>query len=183
MAESQSGFRVLLGVTGGIAAFKAAALTSQLAQNEFAVQVVLTPAAASFVGAATFAALSGRPVVQDMFDPAFPLGPHIELARQADLLCIAPATANFLAKAAQGMADDLLSTLYLCFTKPVLMAPAMNCEMWNKPAAQRNVKQLEQDGVQFVGPQSGWLSCRDQGVGRMAEANEIFAAIEKFREN
>lgn len=183
MAESQSGFRVLLGVTGGIAAFKAAALTSQLAQNGFAVQVVLTPAAASFVGAATFAALSGRPVVQDMFDPAFPLGPHIELARQADLLCIAPATANFLAKAAQGMADDLLSTLYLCFTKPVLMAPAMNCEMWNKPAAQRNVKQLEQDGVQFVGPQSGWLSCRDQGVGRMAEANEIFAAIEKFREN
>jgi phosphopantothenoylcysteine decarboxylase/phosphopantothenate--cysteine ligase len=181
VAESHSGFRVLLGVTGGIAAFKAAALTSQLAQNGFEVTVVLTPAAEAFVGEGTFAALSGKRVVKELFDPAYPLGAHIELARQTDLLCIAPATANFLAKAAQGIADDLISTLYLCFTKSVLVAPAMNCEMWNKPAVQRNVKQLVEDGVQFVGPQSGWLSCRDQGVGRMAEANEIFAAIEGRR--
>jgi phosphopantothenoylcysteine decarboxylase len=181
VSQLQSGFRVLLGVTGGIAVYKAAALTSQLVQNGYQVQVILTPSAQTFVGEATFAALSGMPVVKDLFDPAYPLGAHIELARQADLLCVAPATANFLGKAAHALADDLLSTLYLCFTRRVLLAPAMNREMWDKPAVQRNIQQLEQDGVQFVGPNAGWLSCRDQGVGRMAEAGEIFAAIEAMR--
>lgn len=179
MGNGNEGNQILLGVTGGVAAFKAAALTSQLAQRGFRVQVVMTAAATEFVGAATFMALSGRPVVTDTFDPAFPLGPHIELARQSKLLCIVPATANFLAKSAQGMADDLLSTLYLSFTGPVVMAPAMNREMWEKPSVQRNVAQLRADGVQFVGPQAGWLSCRDQGIGRMAEPNEILAELEK----
>ena len=172
--------RVLIGVCGGVAAYKTAMLVSQLAQRGHAVRVVMTASAQSFVGAATFAALSGRSVVTDMFDPAFPLGPHIELAREADILCIAPATANFLAKAAAGSADDLLSTLYLCFQGPVMVAPAMNCEMWDKPAVQRNVQQLRDDGVQVVDPQDGWLSCRTRGVGRMAEPQTLLDAIEKI---
>lgn len=169
--------RVLVGVCGGVAAYKTAVLVSQLAQAGYQVRVVMTNSASQFIGESTLAALSGQPVVRDMFDQAFPLGPHIELARWADLLCVAPATANFLAKAAQGLADDLLSTLYLCFEGPVLLAPAMNCEMWAKPAVQRNVQQLQEDGVTLVGPQTGWLSCRVQGLGRMSEPVEIAEAI------
>jgi phosphopantothenoylcysteine decarboxylase/phosphopantothenate--cysteine ligase len=105
------------------------------------------------------------------------LGPHIELARQAELLCVAPATANFLAKAAHGVADDLLSTLVLSFTGPVLVAPAMNCEMWAKAAVQRNLGQLRDDGFHIVDPGEGWLSCRERGKGRMAEPAEIAATI------
>jgi phosphopantothenoylcysteine decarboxylase/phosphopantothenate--cysteine ligase len=126
------------------------------------------------------AALSGRSVVTQMFDPAFPLGAHIELARANQLLCVAPATANFMGKAAQGICDDLLSTLYLCFRGPVLMAPAMNSEMWEKPSVQRNIQQLIADGVQIIGPKQGWLSCRVAGIGRMAEADEIFEALTKI---
>lgn len=154
-------------------------LVSQLVQQGHGVQVVMTAAAEKFIGAATFAALTGRPVAMSSFDPQYPLGPHIELARRADLLCIAPASANFLAKAAHGLADDLLSTLWLAFTGPCLLAPAMNCEMWDKPAVQRNLQQLRDDGIQIIGPQSGWLSCRVQGMGRMAEPAEILAAIQE----
>ena len=170
---------IIIAVTGGVAAFKSAALTSQLAQSGYNVRAVLTSSAQKFIGPATFAALSGRSVVTEMFDPGFPLGAHIELARAADLICVAPATASFLAKAAQGISDDLLSTLYLCFTGPVIMAPAMNCEMWEKAAVQRNVKQLIDDGVEIIDPQEGWLSCRTRGVGRMASPEEIAAAITK----
>ncbi len=99
------------------------------------------------------------------------------MARECDKLCIAPATANFIAKAAVGIADDLLSTLYLCFTGPVLFAPAMNSEMWQKPAVCRNIATLEKDGVKMVGPDTGWLSCRVQGEGRMAEPDVIYDAI------
>lgn len=169
--------RVVVGITGGVAAYKAAALVSMLAKGDYEVTVVMTESATKFVGTATLMALSGRPVVTGMFDPAFPLGPHIEVARGADLLCIAPATADFMGKAAHGLADDLLSTLYLAFTKPVIMAPAMNREMWAKPVVQRNVEILKQDGVQMVGPGEGWLSCRDVGAGRMSEPEEIFHAI------
>lgn len=169
--------QILLAVSGGVAAYKSAALTSQLVQQGYAVRVVLTAAAEKFVGPATFAALTGRSVVTELFDPAFPLGAHIELARDSQLLCVAPATANFLAKAATGLSDDLLSTLYLCFTGPVIVAPAMNCEMWDKLAVQRNVQRLRDDGVEFVEPQEGWLSCRTRGVGRMAEPADIYAAI------
>ena len=105
------------------------------------------------------------------------LGAHIEIASRGQLLCVAPATANFLAKAAHGLADDLLSTLYLTFAGPVVVAPAMNCQMWSKPAVQRNVAQLRSDGVHLVDPEEGWLSCRQRGVGRMAAPEAIVKAI------
>lgn len=169
---------IVVGVTAGIAAYKTAALVSQLVQAEARVTVVLTAAAHEFVGAATFAALTGRPVAENMFaDAHYPLGAHIELARKGELLCIAPATANFLAKAATGIADDLLSTLLLSFTGPVLLAPAMNNEMWAKPAVQRNVEQLRRDGYELIDPEEGWLSCRTRAVGRMAEPERILASI------
>ena len=173
-----NGRELLVGVSGGVAAFKAAALVSQLVQAGAGVTVVLTDAGSEFVGEATFAALTGRPVARQLFVPSIhPLGAHIELATRGELFCVAPATANFLAKAAHGFADDLLSTLYLSFVGPVIMAPAMNCEMWEKPAVQRNVRQLREDGVCFVDPVEGWLSCRRRGVGRMAAPETIAAAI------
>src|SRR5262245_680195 len=126
---------IIVGVTGGIAAYKTAALVSDLVQGGTGVTVVMTRGARKFIGAATFRALTGRPVYSQTFDAEhFPLGPHIELARQAQALCVAPATADFLAKAANGIADDLLTTLLLSFTGPVLIVPAMNTEMWTKPA-------------------------------------------------
>jgi phosphopantothenoylcysteine decarboxylase/phosphopantothenate--cysteine ligase len=170
---------LVIGVTGGIAAYKTAALVSRLVQSGAGVTAVMTEAAERFVGPATFAALTGRPVLRDVFDEdAHPLGAHIDAAANAELLCVAPATANFLAKAASGLADDLLSTLYLAFSGPVLLAPAMNNAMWEKPAVQRNIAQLRADGVQFIDPEEGWLSCRVKAVGRMAEPERIFAAIE-----
>lgn len=172
------GRELVIGVTGGIAAYKTAVLVSRLAQAGASVTVVMTDAAQRFVGPPTFAALTGRPVVTGLFDdPRYPLGAHIELARRADLLCVAPATANFLSKAVHGLADDLLSTLYLAFHGPVLVAPAMNSEMWEKPAVARNVRQLEADGVRIIAPEEGWLSCRTVGAGRMAEPEQIFDAI------
>lgn len=172
---------ILVGVTGGIAAYKTAALVSDLVQGGAGVTVVMSKCATKFVGAATFRALTGRLVAMRSFEPdAHPLGPHIELARQAEVLCVAPATANFLAKAACGLADDLLSTLLLSFTGPIVLAPAMNKEMWAKPAVQRNVAQLRDDGVHLVGPVEGWQSCRERGVGRMAEPAEIAAEIRRL---
>jgi phosphopantothenoylcysteine decarboxylase len=173
-----NGREIVIGVSGGIAAYKAATLTSQLVQQGAGVTAVLTQAARKFVGAATFAALTGRPVASRSFDPAaFPLGAHIELAAKADLIVVAPATADTLAKTAAGMADDLLSTLLLCAECPVLYAPAMNAAMWAKPAVQRNVQTLAADGATIIPPGTGWLSCRQQGTGRMAEPEEIAAAI------
>jgi phosphopantothenoylcysteine decarboxylase/phosphopantothenate--cysteine ligase len=170
---------VLIGLTGGIACYKTAALVSTLVQAGAGVTVAMTRAAEKFVGAATFAALSGRPVATRMFeDRDNPLGPHITLARRAELFCVAPATANFLGKAAHGLADDLLSTLCLSFVGPVLVAPAMNHEMWDKPSVQRNIAQLRADGVQIIDPEAGWLSCRERGVGRMASPETLFAAIQ-----
>jgi phosphopantothenoylcysteine decarboxylase len=173
-----NGRRVVVGVTGGVAAFKSAALVSQLAQRGAEVQVVRTRAAGEFVGDATFAALSGRPVASEVFDDRYPLGAHIEIAREFELFCIAPATANFLAQAANGLGDDLISTLYLCFSGPILAAPAMNAEMWSKPSVQRNVRQLTDDGVEILTPESGWLSCRESGAGRMVEPHTVFQRIE-----
>ena len=169
---------LIVGVSGGIAAYKTAHLVSALVQTGANVTVVMTHTASAFVSRTTLAALSGRPVATDLFDPSYPLGAHIELARRAKLLCVAPASADFLAKAAHGLADDLLSTLYLCFQGPVLMAPAMNHEMWAKAAVQRNIQQLADDGVTMLGPSEGWLSCRERGVGRMADPEEIRQEIE-----
>jgi phosphopantothenoylcysteine decarboxylase len=175
------GREIIVAVTGGIAAYKSAMLASQLVQSGAKVTAVMTPSAEQFIGAATFAALTGRPVAKDLFaDAQYPLGAHIELAERGELLIVAPATAHFLAKSAQGLADDLLSTLYLAFSRPVLVAPAMNGDMWEKPAVQRNVAQLRQDGVHFVDPEEGWLSCRKQGKGRMASPETIFAAAKQL---
>jgi len=172
------GREIIVGVTGGVAAFKTAALVSRLVQSGAGVTVVMTSAAERFVGAATFAALTGRPVARNVFDEqSFPLGAHITLAERGELLVVAPASADFLAKASLGLADDLLATLYLAFSKPVLLAPAMNTAMWQQPAVQRNVTQLQADGVHFVDPESGWLSCRQVGAGRMAAPDAILTAI------
>lgn len=173
-----NGRHLIVGVTGGIAAYKSAALVSQLVQEGAEVSVVLTAAGEQFVGPATFEALTGSPVLRGVFDqPGHPLGAHVDLAAWGDLLCVAPATANFLAKAAHGHADDLLSTLVLAFTGPILLAPAMNSAMWSKPAVSRNVARLREDGFVLIDPEEGWLSCRQRGVGRMASPETIFAAI------
>jgi phosphopantothenoylcysteine decarboxylase len=170
---------LIIGVTGGVAAYKTAFLVSRLVQAGARVSVVMTRSAERFVGKATFEALTARQVcTRGIGQRGYPLGAHIELSTDAALLCVAPATANFLAKAATGIADDLLSTLYLSCTCPVLVAPAMNNEMWTKPSVQRNVQQLVEDGVKIISPGEGWLSCRSVGPGRMAEPERIFADIE-----
>jgi len=171
------GREILIGVTGGIAAYKTAMLVSRLVQAGAGVSVIMTRAATELAGPRTFEALSGRPVRTDVFDDA-QIHTHIELAREAELFCIAPATANILAKAAAGIADDLLGTVLLSFKGPILMAPAMNCAMWEKAAVQRNVAQLKADGVILIGPESGRLSCGETGMGRMSEPDKIFEAIQ-----
>jgi phosphopantothenoylcysteine decarboxylase len=172
--------RIVLGVAGGIAAFKSASIASRLVQDGHSLSVVLSENATRFIGAATFAALCGNAPVVDGFDPRYPLGPHIELATHCDLCIIAPATARVLASCALGLADDLLSTLYLNLDCPVLFAPAMSTPMWNSPAVQRNVAQLISDGREMVGPEEGWLSCRRTGLGRMAEPEAILNASRKW---
>jgi len=167
---------ILLGITGGIAAYKSATIVSRLTQHGVGVTVVMTRSATKLVTPQTFEALSGRPVRYSIFDAKMGHA-HIELARPADLFCIAPATANILAKAAHGIADDLVSTLILSFNKPILFAPAMNSVMWNKPAVQRNVKQLQDDGMFFIGPEAGHLSCGETGIGRMTEPEKIVETI------
>jgi phosphopantothenoylcysteine decarboxylase/phosphopantothenate--cysteine ligase len=171
---------ILIGVSGGIAAYKSAALVSSLVQGGHGVSVVMTRSARKFIGPATFAALTGRPVASDSFDRHFPLGAHIELADRAQVFCVAPASADVLAKAASGLADDLLSTLLLSFAGPIIFAPAMNSAMWEKPSVQRNIKTLRGDGHHFVDPQEGWQSCRRSGMGRMAEPPTIQTAIERL---
>ena len=170
-----NGRELVIGVTGGIAAYKTAALVSRLVQAGAGVSVVMTESATRLVGPKTFEALSGRPVRTDIWGPG--AHPHIELADAAELLCVAPATANLLAKAAGGLADDLLSTLLLSFHGPVVLAPAMNSHMWEKPAVQRNVRQLRHDGLLLIDPEEGYLSCGTVGVGRMASPDKIFQVI------
>jgi phosphopantothenoylcysteine decarboxylase/phosphopantothenate--cysteine ligase len=175
------GREILLGVTGGIAAYKTADLCSKLVQAGAAVTVVMTHAAEKFIGPTTFEALTGRPVYRDLFSPIeHPRGEHIGLAQRANLMVVAPASADFMAQAAHGFAGDLLATLVLTRTCPLIIAPAMNSDMWVKPAVQRNLAQLKADGVHVVDPGSGWLSCGQVGPGRMAEPAEILAAIERL---
>ncbi|QDT39463.1 flavoprotein [Stratiformator vulcanicus] len=175
MSESRE---ILLGVTGGIAAYKSADLASKLVQDGHGVTVVMTKAAHAFIGKTTFEALTDRPVYTSLFDwKEHPRGEHIGLARRADIFVIAPCSADVLSKLAHGAADDLLSTLTLSATCPMLLAPAMNVEMWSKAAVQRNVEQLRDDGFHFAEPGSGWLSCREVGAGRMAEPEEIRSRI------
>ena len=170
--------RVVLGVTGGIAAYKAAELVRLLVKDGVEVQVVMTQSACSFITPATMQALSGRPVFTDMWDPRVSDNmAHIELSRGADLIVVAPATADFLAKLANGHADDLLSTLCLARECPLLVAPAMNRQMWDHPATQRNVAQLARDGVVILGPASGDQACGETGMGRMLEAQQLYDEI------
>ncbi len=171
------GRELVIGVTGGIAAYKTAALVSRLVQAGAGVTVVMTRSATELVGPKTFESLTGRPVGVEMF--ASGVHPHIEMADQAELLCIAPATANLLAKAASGLADDLLSTTLLSFAGPVVLAPAMNSRMWAKPAVQRNVQQLREDGLLLIDPEEGYLSCGAQGPGRMASPETIYEVIQE----
>ncbi|MBQ4143627.1 MAG: phosphopantothenoylcysteine decarboxylase [Thermoguttaceae bacterium] len=170
---------ILIGVTAGIAAYKTCDLVSRLVKGGYGVSVVMTENATHLVAPRTFQALTGRCVSVQMFQGSEAI-PHIDPGRNADLLCVAPATANFLGKVACGLADDLLSTLYLAFSGPVLLAPAMNCQMWAKPSVQRNVCQLLEDGVQFIGPETGRLACGEEGAGRMAEPEQIFKRIQEL---
>lgn len=175
---------ILIGVTGGIAAYKTADLASKLVQAGARVTVAMTDAATKFVGPTTFEALTNRPVYRSMFDPIeHPQGEHIGLARRAELYLVAPATADFIARAAHGHASDLVSTLALTVKCPVFLAPAMNTEMWNKASVQRNLKQLKEDGLRLLEPGSGWLSCGQVGPGRMAEPAEIFSHIRQYLES
>lgn len=169
---------VLLGLTGGIAAYKAAELARLLIQDEIAVQAVMTEAATRFLAPATLQALTGRPVYTDLWDAGVSNGmAHIELSRGADLILVAPASADFLAKLALGLADDLLSTLCLARNCPLLVAPAMNREMWERAATRRNVATLEQDGVTILGPASGDQACGETGMGRMVEPADLLQAV------
>ncbi|MCX7150572.1 MAG: bifunctional phosphopantothenoylcysteine decarboxylase/phosphopantothenate--cysteine ligase CoaBC [Rhodocyclales bacterium] len=175
------GKRVVLGVTGGVAAYKVAELVRLLVKAGAEVDVVMTAAGAQFVGAATFQALTGRRVWQALWDERMDSGmAHIELTRGAAAVLVAPATADFLAKLAQGFADDLLSTLCLARDCPLLVAPAMNRQMWENPAAQRNVAQLRADGVSILGPAHGEQACGEVGDGRMLEAAELLDDLHAF---
>jgi phosphopantothenoylcysteine decarboxylase/phosphopantothenate--cysteine ligase len=176
-----TGKSIVLGVTGGIAAYKAAELARLLVKAGARVDVVVTEAATHFVGPATFQALTGQPVWSDLWDQRQPRGmSHIDLTRDADAIVVAPASADFLAKLAQGRADDLLSTLCLARDCPLLAAPAMNRQMWENPATQRNVAQLAADGVTLLGPASGEQACGEVGPGRMLEAGELFDDLVAF---
>lgn len=176
--------RITLGVTGGIAAYKSAELVRRLQDEGHSIQVVMTRAAREFITPLTFAALSGQRVITDLFsnqpggegslDSAID---HIAVAQRTDLLLVAPATADILAKFARGVADDFLSTLYLAVTAPVVVAPAMNVNMWQHAATQENVAALRARGVRIVEPSAGYLACGMIGAGRLAEQDEILKAV------
>ena len=171
--------RILLGITGGIAAYKAAALARLLVKAGFDVQCVMTVAAQHFIGAATLQALTGKPVLLHLWDAASGDGmDHIRLSREADAILIAPTSANFIAKLARGVADDLLSTLCLARTCPLAIAPAMNKQMWDNPATQRNLLQIRQDGIHVFGPASGEQACGELGLGRMLEPETLLIELE-----
>lgn len=174
------GKSVLLVIGGGIAAYKSLELVRRLKERGVAVRAIMTRAASEFVTPLSVAALCGEKVFQDLFNltDEAEMG-HIQLSRSADLVVVAPATADLMAKLAAGHANDLASTALIATDKPVLMAPAMNVRMWNHPATQRNLKTLKNDGVMFIGPNDGEMACGEYGPGRMAEPEQIVAAIER----
>jgi phosphopantothenoylcysteine decarboxylase / phosphopantothenate---cysteine ligase len=172
--------RIILGVGGGIAAYKSAELARLLMERGHAVRAVMTRAAEEFIRPLTFAALTGEKVLTDLFAIESAIE-HIAVAQQHELLAIAPATADLMAKLAGGLADDFLTTLYLAFTGPVVIAPAMNVNMWQHPATQANLEILLERGHRVVGPGEGWLACGMTGAGRLADPEEIAEAIERAR--
>lgn len=171
-----SGKCVVLGVTGGIAAYKACEIVSRLKKLHANVRVVMTEHACRFVAPLSFETMSENQVYVSQFDKNWEIE-HISLAKSADIMVVAPATANFIGKYACGIADDLMSTTVMAMTAPVLVAPAMNCAMWRSPATQQNLETLRQRGVKFVGPESGFLACGDTDVGRMSEPVKIVDEI------
>lgn len=173
--------KLVLGITGGIAAYKAAELLRLLVKAKLDVQVVMTKAACEFITPTTMQALSGKPVFIDMWDSSIANGmPHIELSRGTDAILIAPTSADFIAKLVHGRADDLLSTLCLARDCPLLVAPAMNKQMWENPATQRNIQQLTKDGVTILGPDTGEQACGEIGLGRMLEADHLLHDLTIF---
>jgi phosphopantothenoylcysteine decarboxylase/phosphopantothenate--cysteine ligase len=175
-----AGKRIVLGLTGGVACYKAAELLRALSRAGAQVQVVMTEAATHFITAVTMQALSGRTVYTDQWDARVANNmPHIDLTREADAIVIAPCSADFMSKLAQGRCDDLLSTL--CVARPawlpLLVAPAMNVEMWQNPATQRNVRQIKEDGIQVLGPAAGEQACGETGLGRMLEPEDLLEEI------
>jgi phosphopantothenoylcysteine decarboxylase/phosphopantothenate--cysteine ligase len=176
--DTLAGKRILLGLTGGIAAYKAAELCRLLVKDGFDVRIAMTHAARRFITPATMQALSGQPVHTDLWDETIPnaMG-HIDLSRDRDLIVVAPASADFIGKLAGGLADDLLSTLCMARECPLLVAPAMNRQMWESPATRRNIDRIAEDGVIVLGPASGDQACGETGMGRMLEPHELHTEI------
>ena len=176
--DTPPGKRILLGLTGGIAAYKSAELCRLLIKDAFDVRVAMTEAARRFITSATMQALSGQLVHTDLWDETIPnaMG-HIDLSRDRDLIIVAPASADFIGKLASGLADDLLSTLCMARECPLLVAPAMNRQMWERPATRRNIDRIVEDGVIVLGPASGDQACGETGMGRMLEPQELYAEI------
>ena len=177
-----SGLNVLLGVSGGVAAYKAVDLASKLIAAGALVDTIMTENACKFILPKSFEAVTGRAVYTSMWEnPAdFQIG-HISLADSADIVVVAPATANIIGKAANGICDDLLSTiLCACWQRKVLFAPAMNEKMWQNPAVQKNVKTLKEVGFEIIGPEKGRLACGEEGIGRMAEVADIIRRLEEM---
>ena len=181
MSEPSTGKTIILGVTGSIAAYKAADLVSRLKKRGHAVHVVMTLDAQEFITPLTLQVLSREPVTGSLYDEKQSWHPgHIELGDKADLLVIAPATASTIARLAHGIADDSLGAIYLATLAPVLIAPAMNGKMWKHAATQANVETLRARGVDFIGPEEGMLACGYEGVGRLWPVEGIEAEIEKI---
>jgi len=180
--EQTQRIRIVLGITGGIAAYKAAELARLLVKQGVEVQVAMTEAACHFITPATMQALTGRPVLVNQWDTTNDGMAHIATSRAAEAIVIAPATADFIAKLAHGLADDLLSTMCLARDCPLLLAPAMNKQMWGNAATQRNVRQLIADGTLVLGPDSGEQACGEEGMGRMLEAEQLAGDIASFLE-
>jgi phosphopantothenoylcysteine synthetase/decarboxylase len=173
--------RIIVGLSGGIACYKVANVVSRLAQDGAQVTVAMTEAATKFIAPLTFQALSGRPVYTDQWQHIESSDPqHISLAREADLMLVAPCTMDMLAKLAHGRTDDVVSLIASAInlkTQPILLAPSMNEVMWKQPSTQRNLKQLEKDGFHIIQPGTGWQACRTEGVGRLPEPDDLLDAV------
>ncbi len=177
-AGDLAGYEVVVALTGGIAAYKVCTVISRLAQAGCGVTAVMSRAAGKFIGEVTLQALTGRRVYTSLWDSEKHYDPqHIGLSEAADLMLVAPATANILGKVAGGLADDLVSTMIMAADSPVMFAPAMNSRMWANPIVQDNVGKLRRFGYAFVEPTAGWLACRTTGPGRMAEPETIIEAV------
>ncbi|MBX3616849.1 bifunctional phosphopantothenoylcysteine decarboxylase/phosphopantothenate--cysteine ligase CoaBC [Nitrosomonas sp.] len=179
LESAKSPKHIVLGITGGVAAYKAAELARLLTQNGVEVQTVMTEAACQFINSATFQSLTGQPVYTNLWETNASYNmAHINLSRDADMILIAPASADFIAKIANGLADDLLTALCLARDCQLLVAPAMNRQMWENAATQRNVSRLQQDGVRILGPASGEQACGEVGMGRMLEVSELLQSVQ-----